>query len=191
MSVHFDPNTTSGPSNPGGKPSVTIYGIETRTILGFEKAISPGDYYIENFALLPNASNHGGGSFKYATSELNDALRTFVKEGIGGVKDMLEDKYIPEDIKRHFQQAEKFQRLAKNPKNLVSNYASRSKNFVQKELGLGKFFRTGKKVFSIGVDISEAIFTPEVFVTKSIRNLTKRTTRKASRNLRNKAFKAL
>lgn len=191
MTVHFDPNTTSGPSNPGGKPSVTIYGIETRTILAFEKSSSPGKFYIDHFALLPNASNHGGGAFKYATSEFNDLARTFVNDGLDGIKEFAKEKVMPEKLRDHIKMANKYQRLARNPETLIRDYVSRSKRFVEKELGLEKFFKATKQVFSIGVDIGEAIVTPEVFMTKSIRKLGTKGMTLASKKAKQKAIQKL
>lgn len=186
MTVHFDPNTTDSPANPGGKKSVTIYGIETRTILAFEKAVSPGDFYINNFALLPNASGNGGGSFKYATSEFNDLAKTFIRDGLDGITEFAKDKIIPDSIRNHLKKANKYQNLATNPETFIKNYVSRSKRFVEKELGLAPFFKTTKQLFSIGVDITEAVYAPEVYLTKSIRNLTKKQTNKLTKKARNK-----
>lgn len=191
MTVHFDPNTTSGPANPGGKRAVTIYGIETRTILAFEKSNSPGKFYLDNFAIVPNASGKGGGAFKYATSEFNDLARTFINDGLSGIKEFAKDKFIPEQIRMHIKEANKYVRLAKNPQNLISNYTSRSKEFVSKELGLSPFFKSSKELFAIGLDISEAIFTPEVFITKSIRKLGSKSVSKISRDAKNRAIKKL
>ncbi len=191
MTVHFDPNTTNGPANPGGKNSVTIVGIETRTLLSFMKAPSPGTFYLKNFALLPNASGHGGTAMKYATTEFNDLARTFVNEGLDGVIEAGKEKFIPESIQKHISSANKYQRYASNPESFIKDYASRSKKYVTKELGLGKFFKFTKQIFSIGINVAEAVVAPEVFVTKSVRKLGTKTAKNLTAKAKQKTIKTL
>lgn len=194
LTVHFNPVTTDGPSNPGGKNSVTIYGVETRTILEFKNSASPGKFYIDNFAYIPNASGHGGGAFQYATSELNAFARQFINEGTGAFKDYAKDM-IPGKLREHIEAANKYQRMAKNPKGLLRGKIMAPVNKLESKLGLSKFFKMTKEVFSIGVDIGEAIVAPEAVAMNAVRKIGTKSMKKAatriSRTAKNKAIKKM
>lgn len=159
----FNPITTDGPSNPGGKKQVTQYGVETREIIALQKASSPGDFYIKNVALKPNAAGKGGGlGWRYASSEFNDLVRSFVAQGTKGLISDVKEIAIPEALQNHISSVNKTIAKMKDPKSSLLQFArGQVTSLKDKTPELKRFFKFTDKAFAIGVEVGEVVFAPE------------------------------
>lgn len=158
----FNPITTASPANPGGKKPVTQYGVETNEIIKLQKAVSPGRFYVDQVALKPNASGHGGGAgWRYASSEYGDLVRNFINQGTRGLIDDVKQIVIPEAIQNHITEVNKTIGRLKNPKGTLMQIA---KSQAGKSSELKRVFNLTEKGFRIGFEIGEAIIAPEATI---------------------------
>lgn len=165
----FNPITTDGPANPGGKKPITQYGVETNQILKLQKAQSPGKFYIDNVALAPNMSGHGGNpAFRYASSEFSDLVGSFVRNGADDFIQNAKEILIPESLQNHIDTVNKTVRNLRDPQGSLYNFARQKvTSQVDKIPELKRFFKFTKQTIRIGAEIGEVVLAPEATAGKA------------------------
>lgn len=158
----FNPLTTAGEANPGGKSPVTQFGVETNQIIKLQKATSPGKFYVDNVALKPNASGRGGGGWKYASSTYGDVVKNFINQGVDGLISDVKEIVIPESVQKHITQVNKTIGQLKTPGTSIYSYAQKQVGTLVDEVPQFKrVFKFSKETVQIGVEVGETIIAPE------------------------------
>lgn len=189
----FNPFTTNGKANPGGKSPVTQFGVETREILKLQKATSPGKFYIENVALKPNASGHGGhSSWRYASSTYGDVVKNFINQGVDGLIGDVKEIVIPEALQNHLTSVNRTISKLKNPTSSLYNLAHKQTSTLMDETPeFKRFFRLTKDKIEIGVNVAETIISPEARIGREFWGMANKKARSFGKSFYNKENKKL